>query len=96
MEICGLCGCMAECTHHLVFGYGMRSLADKDGLTMSLCNSCHNMAAKPQNKIHGNSVAEKLSKMLGQAMWEKKAVASGYTEEDARKLFINRYGRSWL
>ena len=39
-------------------------------------------------RIHGNPMAEKFSKMLGQAIWEKHYG----TREDFRK----RYGKSYL
>lgn len=95
MILCELCGRPADCTHHLIFGTGLRRLADEDGLTMSLCNNCHNTGIATL-KIHENVAAERLSKMLGQERWEKKQMAAGKTEQEARVLFIARYGRSWL
>ena len=96
MMICELCGRPSECGHHLIFGFGMRQLADEDGLLMDLCNNCHTTAYRVADRIHDNPVAEKLSKMLGQERWEKNMVADGKTIEEARELFIKRYGRSWL
>jgi len=52
----------AENTHHLLFGRSIRRIADKDGITIKVCRSCHNMATKPEDRIHENPVAEKLSK----------------------------------
>lgn len=92
MKICEICGKEAECVHHLVFGFGIRNLADQDGLTMDLCNDCHNMG---RYRIHDNPVSEKLSKMLGQTQWELDHIAEGMTKEQARKGFIERYGKSW-
>lgn len=92
-EPCALCGAPSGCTHHLIGGAN-RKKADQDGLTIRLCHSCHNLAVKPQDRIHGNPIAEKLSKMLGQAIWEK-----NWQQEntgDARAAFRERYGRSWL
>lgn len=98
MEICRMCGKPEECEHHLIFGNSLRRLADEDGLTMVMCNNCHNMAIKPVDRIHGNSTAEKLSKMLGQALWEREYIANYCTEPQikAREAFMKRYGRSWL
>lgn len=96
MQRCELCGTRyVECTHHLISGSSGRKLADEDGLTMKLCNSCHNMAIKPVDRIHGNIVAEKLSKMLGQAIWERNYYEKG-GQDNAREQFIKRYGKSFL
>ena len=72
--------------HHLVFGRGMRKLAEEDGLKIPLCNSCHNMNL--WSCIHGNQAAEKLSKMLGQMAYEAKI--------GSREDFRKRYGKSYL
>lgn len=64
--ICFFCGKPAECEHHLLFGNGIRELAEQDGLKVPACNKCHNMG-KQIERIHENIMAEKLSKMLGQA-----------------------------
>lgn len=96
MERCAICGNRyAEAEHHMIFGTSGRKLADEDGLTMKLCNSCHNMAIKPSERIHGNIVAEKLSKMLGQAIWERDYYEKGGIGI-ARREFIARYGKSYL
>lgn len=86
-SICIVCGAPAECRHHLIFGNGLRETADKDGLTVPCCNRCHNMGAVPET-IHGNPMAEKLSKRLGQAIWEM--------HYGSREEFRERYGRSYL
>lgn len=91
--------------YHLIFGVSNRKLADQDKLTLPLCDLCHNMAGKPAERIHGNSAAEKLSKMLGQALWELNEVSKSLSADDdiiktekesARIKFIKRYGRSYL
>ena len=102
MKICALCGRPADSSHHLVFGSGLRKLADEDSLTIDICNECHTMAVKPKDRIHDNPVAEKLSKMLGQALWEKRYIARQAEmpfddlEEEAREKFRDRYGKSYL
>lgn len=103
MDVCVLCGKPAECRHHLIFGTGKRKLCEEDkdaGVVIPMCNECHNMAIKATERIHGNSVAEKLSKMLGQALWERwylcdygDAKTQG---QEARDEFMARYGRSYL
>ena len=104
-EICAICGYPTECEHHLVFGRGMRDKADEDGLTIPLCNRCHNMGRLAE-RIHDNSAAESLSKMLGQVAWEKNYILSVIEnmddiekrklEREARNRFNIRYGRSYL
>lgn len=86
-NICFFCGAKAECEHHLLFGTGIRSLAEKDGLKVPSCHRCHNIGAINE-RIHENSMAEKLSKMLGQAIYEK--------EIGSREEFRRRYGKSYL
>ena len=102
MKYCVMCGKSAECEHHLVFGNSLRRIAEEDGevMLMPLCNDCHNMAEDVKKRIHGNMAAEKLSKMLGQALWERWYMGDfGDAEESlkqARENFIERYGRSYL
>lgn len=107
-EICAICGRESEAEHHLIFGTAGRELSEKDGLKIPICNNCHNMGCTSK-RIHGNPMAERLSKMLGQMAWEKQwilkdAVHDPDGEEQAqmleariaRKEFMRRYGRSYL
>lgn len=56
--------------HHLVFGTAGRELSEKDGLKVPVCNNCHNMG-EILMRIHGNPMAERMSKIIGQLAWEK-------------------------
>lgn len=105
--ICAFCGKPAEAEHHLVFGSAMRALSDKDGLTVPVCNKCHNLREKSGMAndtmiIHNNSMAEIMSKMIGQLAFEKqfyKNVCDAIRGDDAdpaREAFMKRYGRSYL
>ncbi len=69
-DICVFCGRPAECEHHLVFGTAGRDLSEKDGLKVPACNNCHNMGEK-MVRVHGNPMAERMSKIIGQLAWEK-------------------------
>lgn len=92
--ICAITGKRATCKHHLVFGRGFRELAEEDGLWIPLIDEVHNMG---KFAIHDNPTAEALSKMLGQAVWEKHEIATkGIDEDEARIRFQRRYGRSYL
>lgn len=93
--ICFFCGGPRECEHHLIFGNGRRQLSDDDGLIIYPCHKHHNMG-KTLERIHDNPSAEKLSKMLGQAIWERNYVAGGHTLEEASAAFFNRYKINYL
>lgn len=92
-DICGICGARSSEIHHLVFGRGLRPLADSDGLTLPVCGKCH-------KEIHYNSVASQLSKILGQVAYEAWYMSDfGDAEtltKTARESFRTRYGRSYL
>lgn len=100
-RLCALCGRPAEAVHHLVGGSGKRKIADELGLTIPVCNSCHNMGPI-SNRIHGNPAAEQLSKMLGQACFERRYIAEKRElpfedlEEEAREVFREKMGKSYL
>lgn len=95
MDICAICGSPTQCVHHLIFGRGNRALSDDDALTLPMCYKCHSLGTGTK-KLHENVVAEKLSKIVGQLAYEKRQVAKGFTEDEARDLFRIRYGRSYL
>lgn len=104
-DICFFCGRPAECTHHLIFGVANRKLCDADGLFVPICAKCHKTDSMYPldilERIHDNSMAEKLSKMLGQAMFERNYYKDLWYQlnrdtDEARKVFIERYGRSYL
>lgn len=86
-KICFICGRPATEEHHLIFGRGRRELAEEDGLKAPVCERCHRLNENIR-KIHGNPMAEKLSKMLGQAVYE--------TRLGTREEFRKRYGESYL
>lgn len=94
-DYCLFCGKPTEANHHLVYGKGNRALAEKDGIKIPCCNDCHNVG-DILNRIHGNPMAEAMSKMMGQLAWEKRAVVKGMKEEEARESFRVRYGESYL
>lgn len=106
LEYSAFSGAPAEVTHHLIFGRGLRKLADEDGLTIGLLNREHNMSpCGTVNQIHDNPAAEKLSKIAGQLAWERIWLADQLAEEgknsdewmrEAREAFRKRYGISYL
>lgn len=89
-ENCIICGVPTKDIHHLVFGRGMRNLADEDGLTLPMCLFCH-------EELHRlSSVAAELSRICGQLAFEKSLCEKGVSAEDAREQFRQRYGKSYL
>lgn len=94
-EYCIFCGKPTGTDHHLIFGRAHRRLADEDGLTVPACNECH-VLGPLRSRVHDNPMAEKLSKMLGQMAYEKRQVANGCTEKEAREKFRKRYGLSYF
>ena len=93
-EYCLFCGRPVEAKHHLIGGPN-RKKAEEDGLKIPCCNNCHNIGYV-LTRILGNPMAEMMSKMMGQLAWEKRAVAGGKTEKEAREAFRSRYGISYL
>lgn len=96
MKICAICGKPAECQHHLIGGVGKRKVSDRENLVIDLCNYHHNLATKPEDRIHGNPVAESLSKMLGQAIFERDFIAEGGNVDEAREVFKEKFGKWYL
>ena len=80
--------------HHFMFGRGMRKLAEEDGLKAHICDRCHTLG-KLLERVHDNVMAEKLSKMFGQAIFERNEVAKGATIDEAREKFRKRYGQCY-
>lgn len=90
---CYFCNAPAIGVHHLIFGTANRKLCDADGLYIAICANCHTSGPIP-SRIHDNPMAEKLSKMLGQALWEIKE--TGCDEEELKTKFRKRYGGNYL
>lgn len=93
MYRCAVCERMTSTIHHMIFGNGNRTLCDKDKIVIPLCDECHTIG---RQRLHDNPVSEYLSKVAGQAIWERRQCANGATEEQARQDFIKRYGMSYI
>lgn len=98
-EISAISGKPAQQWHHLIWGDAgaKREKADEDQLILPLTAEEHTTGQKAE-RIHGNPMAEKLSKMLGQLAWEKEYYrkAAGNDTDPAREAFRKRYGKSYL
>lgn len=86
MEYCAICGKAKDDVHHLVFGTANRKLSDEDKLCVPLCREHHEF-------MHKNA---KISRIIGQLMYERDKCAEGYSVEAARQSFRIRYGKSYL
>lgn len=96
-HICFFCGKPTEgAVHHLAFGNRIRELADEDGLFVPICNDCHT-SGRVIDRVHDNIMAEKLSKMLAQAVYERNLIAEkGVNIDEARRSFQRRYGKAYF
>ena len=80
---CYICGSVHDLEkHHCVFGTASRKKADRDGLWVYLCHSCH-------YGVHNSNIYAKRSLQIkAQQCWQER-----FGDEDQ---FIQRYGRSYL
>ena len=83
---CYICGSPVNLELHHTPGGSYRKLADEDGLFLALCHYHH-------KKLHDTGENDKELKALAERSYIKKKIDEGYTEGQARGLFLNRYGR---
>lgn len=88
-KYCLFCNKPKTDTHHLVYGGANRKLADEDNLVIPVCRDCHDF-------IHKNGMGGKLSKMLGQALFELNYLADKEQIIEARREYCARYGKSYF
>ena len=86
---CLICGKPRTDVHHLVYGNSKRRIADKDGLTMPLCRTHHEM-------MHNDKTMQIMSHIVGQLYFERNMCAVGLDTDMARESFLDRYGVSYL
>lgn len=77
---------------HHIFGGSNRNKSDEDGLWAPFTKAHHT----GKMSVHMNKEMKVMCHIIGQLAWEKHNVARGMTEEDARKAFLKRYGKSYL
>jgi thymidine kinase len=92
---CVFCGAETSTKHHLIFGLSQRQIAEDEGVYIPVCDYHHTLGDITR-RIHDNTIAERLSKMYGQVCWEKRKISEkGCTEDEAREMFIKRFGRNY-
>lgn len=72
--------------HHFIHGRGFRKLADEDGLFAEICSRHH-------RRLHDFGEYDQELKALAERSYIKKKISEGYTEGQARGMFLNRYGK---
>ena len=72
--------------HHCVSGHGRRELADEDGLFVMLCPYDHYI-------LHHKGTHDKELKALAQKSFIEQKKREGYSESQARGMWLNRYTR---
>lgn len=94
-EYCFFCGDHATQEHHLIFGaFGSgRNFAERHGLKVPICVRCHTASESLGCRIHDNPMAEHLSKMFGQALYEREMILKGQTLEEAQAKMIAENGK---
>lgn len=92
--ICFICGrhTFTE-KHHIFGGVANRRLSEEDGLWVYLCHDHHN---RPPEGVHFNAERMQWLRKIGQKEYEKVIAVNGMSEEEARKAFMERYGKNYL
>ena len=78
--------------HHCIGGSN-RKLADEDGLWVPLTPEHHRTG---KDSAHNSKITHTLLAIIAQLAYEKKKIAEGNTESEAREMFRKRYGRCYL
>lgn len=93
-DTCLLCKGLATQEHHLLCGTSKRKMSEQYGLKIPICAACHNF-------VHQYGPSMKLSKMLGQAIYERNYYRDLYYQmnegiDEARQEFIADFIDSYL
>lgn len=98
---CYLCGCYLNeynrNLHHCFHGTANRKIADREGLMVFLCKSCH---TDGKDAVHRNKETDIAVQQDAQRVWENKYKESypykNHAEEAAREAFRQLFGKSYL
>ena len=72
-----------------------RQLAEAHGLKIAICANCHT-AGMIITRIHDNPMAEKLSKMFGQAIFEREMALKGADRDECKAIFRQEFGKTYF
>lgn len=81
LGVCKVCGKVASTQWHHVFGSFQRSVAEREGLVIELCQECH-------DRMHTDSAFWLKYKKRFQRAWETR---TGNSREKWMKLFHRNY-----
>lgn len=91
---CFICGCHGYTEkHHIFGGVANRRLSEQDGLWVYLCPDCHN---RPPNGAHFSPQTALWLHKVGQEAYERKMAQNGLNADEARRAFMQRYGKNYI
>ena len=76
-----------------IFGAANRKHSEEDGLVVDLCHACHN---EPPDGVHFNKNMMQILHEFGQRKWMIDQIEKGMTAEEAKRAFMQRYGKNYL
>ena len=79
---------------HEIFGASNRQKSIRYGLQADLSRDEHERVTNPRNTDDDSRIKE--LKERGQRQFEDKLISEGYTEVQARKMFMHEFGRNYL
>ena len=80
--------------HEIFFGSSNRDKSIEDKMIAPLCDECH---VNGQYAVHRYRETDLMLKKVGQEVWENDySDTNSATSDEARKAFIERFGKSWL
>ena len=89
---CHYCG-TPYAERHEAFGGSNRQFSIEDGFQVDLCPNCHRRFHEKDEWGKEESLKWKIH---FQGKYENKLTETGITEDQARTLFISRYGRNYI
>ena len=93
MKVCAVCGTTQAIHKHHVYGGSNRKISECNGFTENLCGYHHNLS---NEGIHFNNDLDRRFKEKHQMIFEGEKILQGYTEDEARKMFMVLVGKSYL
>ena len=93
MRVCAVCGTTQNIHKHHVYGGANRKISESNGFTENLCGYHHNLS---NEGVHFNHNLDRRFKEKHQMIFEGEKILQGYTEDEARKMFLVLIGKSYM
>jgi len=87
-EVCFLCGASTTVRHHIIHGRGQRQLSEAEGLWVYMCALHHHYLHNLPDHPHDAEL-----KALAQRKWIEQKKKEGYTNGQARGMWLNKFGK---